>query len=284
MKLLVVSNAFGAPVYHEEIVSSTMDVARRLADKGAGHGTVIATDFQEAGRGRGTGRPWNMDRGESLPFTILLRYDGFAAVPAALTLRVGLAVALAIEAFATPLAGLVRIKWPNDIMCPIGGPGGQYRKIAGILTEGDGRQVLIGIGVNVAQTEFPPELQTKAGSIAQALQSRAALQSNAASKAEHSPNALAAARFTLLEKIVAALYQELEGTESGSGRECWRDRLEERLFMKDGQVSFSAGGVDSGVTVRGKLVGIGAAGEIRILSDGETEPQSFVTGELQVYG
>jgi BirA family biotin operon repressor/biotin-[acetyl-CoA-carboxylase] ligase len=264
MRLLAISNPFGAPVYHEETVSSTMDMARHLA--GAPHGTVITADFQEAGRGRGHDRPWNMDARKNLPFTLLLRYDGFAAVPPALTLRAGLAAAEAVEEFAPPLAGMLRIKWPNDIMCPIGV--GPYRKIAGILTEGDGRQVLIGIGVNVAQTEFSPELRTKAGSIAQALQP--------------TPEHLASARFTLLEKILTALYQELEARVPG--RKDWRTRLEERLFMKDEQVSFSAGGVDSGATVRGKLVGIGMAGELLILTDGEIEPQSFVTGELQVYG
>jgi BirA family biotin operon repressor/biotin-[acetyl-CoA-carboxylase] ligase len=124
--------------------------------------------------------------------------------------------------------------------------------------------------VNIAQTEFSPELRAKAGSIAQALQPN--------------PENLAAARFTLLEKILAALYQELEAGVNTPGRKDWRTRLEERLFMKDEQVSFNAGGVDSGVIVRGKLVGIGAAGELRILADGESEPRSFVTGELQVYG
>jgi BirA family biotin operon repressor/biotin-[acetyl-CoA-carboxylase] ligase len=280
MNLLDIVNPFSAPVYHEETVSSTMDVSRRLADEGAPHGTVITTDFQETGRGRGTGRPWNMDRGKNLPFTLLLRYDGgFAGVPPALTLRTGLAVALGVEDFAPPLAGLVRIKWPNDIMAPIpaGERKGHYRKIAGILTEGDGKRVFIGIGLNVAQTEFPEALRAKAGSIVQA--------------AAGSVESLAAARFTLLEKILARIHRELEGEDqasrSGLGGEAqkhWRVRLDERLFLKGEQVSFVAGGADSGLTVDGKLLGIGAAGELLMLPNGEDAPRPFVTGELRVYG
>ena len=50
MKVLDLKNPFGAPVYHEETVSSTFDIARILAGKNEIHGTVITTDFQEAGR------------------------------------------------------------------------------------------------------------------------------------------------------------------------------------------------------------------------------------------
>ncbi|MDR3248340.1 MAG: biotin--[acetyl-CoA-carboxylase] ligase [Treponema sp.] len=281
MNALGIANPFGAPVYHEETVTSTMDAARRLADGDAPHGTVITADFQEAGRGRGRGRPWNMDRGRNLPFTLLLRYDGFAAVPPALTLRTGLAAALAIEAFAPSLAGLLRIKWPNDLMAPVAG---QYRKIAGILTEGDGKRVFIGIGVNVAQTAFPDDLRTKAGSIALALGAggqAADTQAAVALAAE----SLAAARFTLLEKILAGIYRELEARPgpANSAQESWRARLDERLFMKGQQVSFIPGGPDSGQSVEGTLLGIGLAGEILLLPDGEKNPRSFITGELRVY-
>jgi BirA family biotin operon repressor/biotin-[acetyl-CoA-carboxylase] ligase len=214
-----------------------------------------------------------MDRGRNLPFTLLLRYDGFAAVPPALTLRTGLAAALAVEAFAPSLAGLLRIKWPNDLMAPVGGQerAGQYRKIAGILTEGDGKRVFIGIGVNVAQTAFPDDLRTKAGSIALALPCGAAADSARAA------DALAAARFTLLEEILAGIHREL--AEQGD----WRARLDERLFMKGQQVSFIAGGPNSGQIVEGTLLGLGPAGEILLLPGGEKNPRSFVAGELRVY-
>jgi hypothetical protein len=75
MKPLDVLNPFGAPVYHEETVSSTMDAARALKKSGAPHGTVITADFQESGRGR-MNRLWKMDRGSNLIFTIILNFSG----------------------------------------------------------------------------------------------------------------------------------------------------------------------------------------------------------------
>jgi BirA family biotin operon repressor/biotin-[acetyl-CoA-carboxylase] ligase len=262
IKTLSILNPFGAPVYYAGTLSSTMDESRRLAGSGAPHGTVISAGFQEQGRGRGPNRPWNMNREESLPFTILLRYADFSAIPGAITLRTGLAVAEAIEDFAPPLKDRIQVKWPNDIMVSTG----QARKLAGILTEGDGRTVYIGVGVNVAQTGFSEELRNKAVSLAMVL--------------PETPETLAASRFALLEKILVRLHRELEG---GPGQEDWRSRLDKRLFMKDRRVCFIAGGVDSGTVVEGRLRGIGAEGEILIAVDGESEARPFVTGELKVY-
>ncbi|MDR3171638.1 MAG: biotin--[acetyl-CoA-carboxylase] ligase [Treponema sp.] len=257
-------NPFGAPLYHLETVSSTMEESRILALQGLPHGTVITADFQEQGRGRTRGRSWKGKRGENLFFTILLRYPDFSALPQALTLRTGLAVSLAIEDFIAGLSGsmgqspVLRIKWPNDIMI---GP----KKTAGILTEGDGKILYIGIGVNIAQTEFPLEIQTKATSIALAL---------ASCKARlPAPED----RFRLLEKILAQLFQELEKT---TGQ--WRIRVEERLYMKDRHVRFIVGGADSGNIIEGKLHGIGPKGELLLVQ--AEHPEAFITGELDVYG
>ncbi|GHT65718.1 hypothetical protein FACS1894110_08170 [Spirochaetia bacterium] len=268
MEQLDLFNPFGAPVYHAVTVSSTMDESRLLAEQGLPHGTVFTADFQEAGRGRGRSRLWLADRGKNLFFTILLRYQKIEDIPQAITLKAGLAIARAIEDFAPPLANTVQVKWPNDIM--IGD-----KKISGILTEGDGKQVFIGIGVNVAQTEFPAELRSKAGSIAVAL---GAVGSGA-------PEPLPAeSRFSLLEKILLRLYGELETTkDGGSGSGPWQERLTERLYRKGEQICFIDGAVDSGKEVTGRLTGIGSGGELLIVPTGESEARAFVTGELRVY-
>ncbi|GHV91364.1 hypothetical protein AGMMS50268_18670 [Spirochaetia bacterium] len=258
MQQLSLSNPFGAPVCHAVTVSSTMDESRRLAEQGFPHGTVICADFQEAGRGRLRSRPWQAEREKNLFFTILLRYPQIEAIPPAITLKTGLAIARAIEDFAPPLTGTVQVKWPNDIMA-------DNRKIAGILTEGDGRQIFIGIGVNVAQTEFPAELRAKAGSIALAMGTVLSAES----------------RFSLLEKILPRLYAELESAEGGSVS--WRERLTERLYRRGEQVCFIEGAADSGKEVRGVLAGIGEGGELLIVPKGETEARAFVAGELKVY-
>jgi BirA family biotin operon repressor/biotin-[acetyl-CoA-carboxylase] ligase len=258
-----------------------MDAARRLAAEGAPHGTVIAADFQEAGRGRTGGRSWLGDAGDNLFFTVLLRYGSFASIPAALTLRTGLAVSLAIEDLVPPLAGLVRIKWPNDVLILL--PGGA-RKTAGILCESDGSAVFIGIGVNIRQKEFPPAFRHKATSLNLSL-------------GELSLEGLGDSRFALLELILDRLRRELEGAEnpgpdiSAGGEkgpvlcpgDTWRERLEKRLYMKGEPVRFIAGGADSGLLVEGLLWGAGPGGELLILCPGGEE-RSFITGELDLWG
>jgi BirA family biotin operon repressor/biotin-[acetyl-CoA-carboxylase] ligase len=262
MELLKLNNPFGAPVYHEETVSSTFDVARVLAGQNEPHGTVITADFQEAGRGR-LNRPWVTERGKSLMFTIILRYANAyspaSSMPAALTLRAGLAVSLAVEDLAPALiGGSVRIKWPNDVMI-------NARKAAGILTEADGKNVFIGVGVNVAQQEFPEQYRSKAGSI---IHSFPALAENA--------------RFDLLEKILLRLYAEIESPPP-AGAEAWRERLLRRLYKKGETVTFTEGVADSENLVEGLLSGLGPGGELLIIPKGEEKARSFITGELRVY-
>ena len=257
MQRLSIDNPFNAPVYHEETVGSTMEVSRHLALRGEVHGTVITADSQEAGRGRIRGRSWSAEKGCTLPFTILLRYPRIEDIPQALTLRAGLAVALAVEEFAPGLAGQVMVKWPNDIMI-VNAPGA--KKLVGILAEADGSVVHIGIGVNVAQRQFPEFLRDKATSI---------------SLAENREIA-AGERFVLLEKILACLYRELEA--AGENGADWKSRIEARLYRKGEQVSFAKGAADSGNIVNGMLAGIGSGGELLIMGDHGLG--AFLTGEL----
>ena len=260
MEKLFIVNPFGADVFYEEVVSSTMDVARDLADKNKEHGTVIVSDFQESGRGRNN-RLWQAQKGKNLCFTVLLRYSDYIEIPKALTLKSGLAVVFALEDFIkdfrVSLKEKIQIKWPNDVM--IAG-----KKAVGILTESDGTCVFIGIGVNLLQTEFPESLQNKATSISLAC--------------KH--NFMEDLRFVLLEKILSYLFQEIEKT-----NDLWRDFISERLYMKDKPVCFISGGADmsSAAPIEGILQGIGSEGELLLLPKGESEVKSFFTGELDVY-
>jgi len=266
MKTLDLKNPFAAPVYHEETVSSTFDIARNLAANNEKHGTVITADFQEAGRGR-LNRNWVAERGKNLMFTILLRYGNISSIPEALTIKTGLAVSLALEDAAPALAGKVLVKWPNDVMilscdarCAANAQAAF--KVAGILTESDGSNVYIGVGVNVAQSEFPEEYRSKAGSLIQVC-----------------PELNEQLRFSLLERILFRLYAE---TGLGSN-ESWRERIGKRLYKKCEIVSFAEGRADSGRVIEGTLSGIGSGGELLIIPNGELEEQSFITGELRVY-
>lgn len=67
------------------------------------------------------------------------------------------------------------IKWPNDIVASVNG--GPYRKLCGILTEmrmedSEISAITIGIGLNVNQTEFSPEIAENAGSFALSMGSK----------------------------------------------------------------------------------------------------------------
>ena len=269
MTTLKIRNPFNAPVYYEETVASTMDVSRQLASGGEVHGTVITAGFQESGRGRIRDRIWEMERNVNLPFTVLLRYPRIEEIPAALTLRIGLAVSLAIEDFAPSLQGKIEVKWPNDIMI-------DSKKAVGILCEADDGNVYAGIGINFAQKEFPAHLREKATSIVLAA-GRDIAQDE---------------RFYLLEKILVRLYVELESQHAlpqtgegyhigaeGGGKD-WRARLEQRLYKKNEQVVFMEGAACSGKTVNGRLAGIGGGGELLIVPDGENEALPFISGEL----
>ena len=255
MTMLKILNPYNAPVYHEETVTSTMDISRALASSGEPHGTVITADFQGAGRGRIRDRSWQMEEKSGLPFTVLFRYPRVEEIPPALTLRVGLAVSLAIEDFAPSLKEKVMVKWPNDIMI-------HSKKVSGILCEADGGTIHAGIGINFSQKEFPASLREKATSIA--------LAANACfTQAE---------RFYLLEKILIRLFDELEETKCDD--ENWKSRLEQRLYKKDEEVVFIEGAAGSGREVKGRLAGIGKSGELLIVPNGEIQPRSFITGEL----
>ncbi|MEN6305554.1 MAG: biotin--[acetyl-CoA-carboxylase] ligase [Armatimonadia bacterium] len=146
------------PFVYKESVASTNDEARDAALAGAAEGSTFIAETQTAGRGR-QGRQWHSPPGQSLLFSVLLR----PALPpqdfALLTTIAGLAV---VQASAALTGCDARTKWPNDVV--IAG-----RKLVGILTEARLPDfAVIGIGVNVSQQpdDFPPELRSKATSLA----------------------------------------------------------------------------------------------------------------------
>ncbi len=139
-------------------VPSTQAVAFDLAAGGAADRTVVVADHQTAGRGR-RGRRWDDEAGSSLLVSIVVRPRlALSRLP---MLSYVAAIATA-DALATVTGLTPRLKWPNDVL--LGG-----RKIAGILLEsriGSEPLVVVGIGVNLNQRRFPPELAGQATSAA----------------------------------------------------------------------------------------------------------------------
>jgi BirA family transcriptional regulator, biotin operon repressor / biotin---[acetyl-CoA-carboxylase] ligase len=147
------------PIVRLDRVDSTQTVAFALAERGAADRTVVIADQQEAGRGR-RGRVWQAPPRTSLLASILIRPRLPQALLATLSPTTAVATAEALRRVA-PLSP--RLKWPNDVL--VGG-----RKIAGILLESRSIAsaepiLVIGVGVNLRQRKFPPELTGRATSV-----------------------------------------------------------------------------------------------------------------------
>jgi len=144
-------------VLYFETIGSTNDVAASLAADGAEEGTVVIADAQTAGRGR-RGRSWFSPPGAGLYVSVVLtpsRASSAERAVSLLTIAAGVALAEAVER----VTGLApSIKWPNDLIV-------ERRKLAGILAEGVAqpaaaglRAVVLGYGINVGASAFPPDL------------------------------------------------------------------------------------------------------------------------------
>lgn len=122
---------------------------------------VVATDHQQAGRGR-LGRGWQTPAMTSLTMSALV------PVPASGVGWVPLLAGLAVLRGIGDAAGVAtELKWPNDVLVP-GTEGG---KVCGVLCELHPAGVVVGIGINVDQSreELPVEEATSlrlAGAVA----------------------------------------------------------------------------------------------------------------------
>jgi BirA family biotin operon repressor/biotin-[acetyl-CoA-carboxylase] ligase len=142
--------------WHESI-DSTMTAAAQLIKEGCGAGTIVGAEQQTAGIGR-HGHSWHSPAGTGLYVSIVLnapRLDKAAASSPLIMLALGLAVRQAV-AEVTDL--VPDIRWPNDLIL-------RGKKCAGILAQAEGPFLIAGIGINVLQREFPPEIETLATSL-----------------------------------------------------------------------------------------------------------------------
>jgi BirA family biotin operon repressor/biotin-[acetyl-CoA-carboxylase] ligase len=143
---------FGQVYRYAETTPST----QRMLEAERVEGTVAVAEEQTEGRGR-LGRHWEAPARSSVLVSVLLLPPIEAPRLPELSLIAGAAVAQAI----TQVTGIEpAIKYPNDIL--IGG-----RKVAGILAESSEGRVVLGIGVNVNQTEneLPKETVTEPTSL-----------------------------------------------------------------------------------------------------------------------
>ncbi|MCP4231710.1 MAG: biotin--[acetyl-CoA-carboxylase] ligase [bacterium] len=122
-------------------VTTTMDVAPRLAERGAETPLAVFADEQTAGRGR-EGREWMSPSRLGIYTTIAIDYESPSISPTLFGLGTGLALVRILENEYKELSGRLKLKWPNDVML-------DGAKTAGILSVKKGAYLYIGYGVNV---------------------------------------------------------------------------------------------------------------------------------------
>ena len=145
-------------IYFDEI-GSTNAIAKKIAADGAAEGTVIIAGDQTSGRGR-FGREWFSGGSEGVYISVILKPNSAAADVAGMTLIAGLAVCKALRDITLEY---VLIKWPNDVIL-------NGKKLCGILTELSAEceridYLIIGIGINVNNENFPEEIRDRATSV-----------------------------------------------------------------------------------------------------------------------
>jgi BirA family biotin operon repressor/biotin-[acetyl-CoA-carboxylase] ligase len=136
-------------IYHLSSTTSTNDDAKdlRYVD-----GDIVWADFQTAGRGQ-RGHSWESRKGENLTFSVVLEPSFLPVAQQFLLLE---AVSLSLVDFFDSYGIRPSIKWTNDIYV-------DDRKLVGILIEhlytgATLSRTIVGIGINVNQREFSPDL------------------------------------------------------------------------------------------------------------------------------
>lgn len=237
---------------------STNTQAKLLAEKGAPHGQLVVADKQTGGKGR-RGRVWESPAGSNIYFTLLLRPEIEPNTASMLTLVMAMAVAKGIE---KNMPGLAKtgIKWPNDIIM-------NEKKVCGILTEmslsveqDSISYVVIGVGINVYNQEFPEEIAMKATGIETATGKKPS-------------------RSLLLADIMEAFEEYYECFLQYGNLEGLMAEYNERLVNVGRQVRV----LDPKGAFEAKAEGINSQGELLVtLPDGAK--QSIYAGEVSVRG
>lgn len=221
-------------IYYFEELPSTIDEAQNGRYR---HGDVVVAGHQSAGRGQ-RGNRWCSEAGKNLMFSVVLDTSFLRAGEQFLLLQL---VALSLV---DTLAGCgidCRIKWTNDIYAG-------DRKITGVLIDHSMHRGMlarsgVGIGINVNQTEFDPEL----------------------------PNPTSMALETgrefdlrgVLERFLARLTERFEALRAGE-REGLLVDYHSKIYRLDTPARYA---LPDGSQFTGTIRGVGAGGEL-VVDDG----------------
>ena len=241
------TSIIGQRIEYRVRTTSTMDDARRLAEQGAPHGTVVLTDEQTAGRGT-KGRIWVSPPGESIHATIIVR----PSIEELKRLSIVSPVA-ATDAVLATTSLRPAIKWPNDVQI-------ESRKLGGILIEADWgagqpHYALVGIGLNVNFDPAPWATQIDRPATSLMIELR-----------RREP------REPVLAALLNAFEERYRQTESADLHRTWVARLN----TLDSPVTITSPGGDE---FHGIAVGVDDAGALIVQSD-DGERRTFIAGEV----
>ena len=240
--------AFADNLHYFPSVGSTNVLALEAAQAGAAHGSVWVVDEQTAGRGR-SGHSWHSASGDGLYVSVLLRPQMALVDALWLSLAAGLAVQAAI---ATVTRFTTDIRWPNDILIGSRKCGGILVETSAVVSKSNARAMLryavVGVGINVNQQTFPPELEALATSL---------LRENGR---EWKREPILIEFLLALDREITSLEAELRGTSIGAS-------LLERFAAASSWVRGKHVSVDEAGGYTGVTDGLDARGFLRIAGD-----------------
>lgn len=243
--------------FEEVVVLDTVDStnleAKRRALSVKGKGLYISKE-QTQGKGR-RGRTWQSPKGSGLYMSLLLRPNIEPAVASMVTLLAGLAVCNSIK----DLFGIeTLIKWPNDLVV-------NKKKLCGILTEMNTEvdfvnYIVVGIGMNLFQTEFPEEVALMATSLIES--------------SNGTLNSLKIDQHQLIIRIIDYLLAYLLQLEKNQNISFIRDEYEQKCVNIKGDLKLESNSVvttcvGKGISDQGHLMVMDAEGVLREVSSGE---------------
>jgi len=227
--------------------STNLEAQRLLAEGAAPNGLTILALQQTHGKGQ-MGRVWIAEPGSHLSMTIIYRPEKMdPSELATLGMKISLGIVEGLLTLNPALNPL--IKWPNDIYV-------HGKKLCGILIENAlaGSRVqhsIIGIGMNVNEASFPPEI----------------------------PNAislhlLTGEKYNVQEIALTIRHHVLAILESSSP--LWKERYDQFIFGKDKDYTFISGDH----TFNARVTGVTDEGHLQLLTD-NGQQKSFASHNLK---
>jgi BirA family biotin operon repressor/biotin-[acetyl-CoA-carboxylase] ligase len=223
--------------------STNLEAQRLLGAGPVPNGLTIIAIEQTQGRGQ-MGRMWIAQPGQHLSMSIIYRpYNMDPASLPTLGMKISLGIA---DGLVSVHPGLQpQIKWPNDIYV-------KDKKLCGILIEnslagGKVQHSIIGIGININEESFPPEL----------------------------PNAislhlLSGEKYNLKDVALAIREHVLDVLKLSSPQ--WKERYDQLVFGKEKSYAFITGDQTFNATV----IGVSDEGYLRLVTD-DGQSKSFAS-------